>query len=345
MAACVDTIRYIHARLMIVASVVVSTSVIGTFGIIESCAAGDEQSVSETVATVNEILGIASLRVTLNGKSETLRILPLANEEELQSAGKTWNAVTQRHERVISKADIERFLRNRAMIMNFLRCITPPQSTISLRGIQKLPVAGIGASVAFHHPTGRKVDLTSTMLAEGFAMPEPRLWGYMMSEKYPPSNDDDAVEFFYSVPKSDCGLWLDARPRARGYIPLSENADPALAVPLPTFRFDTKSESGALRVHRIGVTVILRRADDAGEIACAAWQINDDIRKLTSEYSDADVMADTFAVRVENEVLAHLTSLSDGHMQLPSVTKVQVRLRSVEFAGKEMGTRTNSPVD
>ena len=100
-------------------------------GVLPHSAEAESQPAASRVAVVEDVVGIASLKVTLDGQLEVVNVAHLAGEADLRTSLESARAAGQQGEAVISAADVARFLKNRELIRNFFRCLTPPGSRVA----------------------------------------------------------------------------------------------------------------------------------------------------------------------------------------------------------------------
>lgn len=301
------------------------TMLVGVLVTVVACAAyamNKEHEFAGTRATSVGIVGIASLKVVVDGKAETVGISQLASEDQLLATLQSEDAL---RDAPFSKADVERFLHNRALIVNFMRCRAPPGVQLTLRQIRSGTTGSITADVAVHLPSGHRVDLASVMIGQGFAIPEQDLWSRTRETDDPTY----AMDSCNAAREAGIGLWTTTRPREDGYEPLSLELDPSLAVPLQTIWFETRSSSEwPIQQPCIGMTVIVGTECDVYKIAAAEAWINTILREYVSGFSAAEVNTREFVTLTEQEMLSRLSEAREWGVERPTLTRVQVRLNT-----------------
>jgi copper chaperone CopZ len=303
-------------------------------------------------AVVEEVLGIATIRVSHEGRTEVVRFSGICGEDELREE------LDSTHEAGVPENDVRRFLENREMIRNFLQALMPSGSRVALHGMHRDPSGKIRADVAFDYGRGEQflINLESVILGEGFGMPLPRLWSSTVDEEnlriLPPTTQDlpsmrpgisldeqlkmarqETAEFFTvscfrQAYEWGEGLWADGRCQKSGMRtrPLPADCNPALAVPMLGFYFSPRSGNTTFDTsHRAAVTVICTARSDVQRVAGAAREFWPMLHEYFSSQNAADLTETSLVCQLEAELLSRLRHSIKEDTGTPRIASVQLR--------------------
>jgi len=271
----------------------------------------------ESTAVVKTVCGMAAVEVAHEGKTKIVGFSTIASEEDLRTALASSDSTG------ISKQDLTRFLNNRELIVNCLRGLMPPGTPLELHDMRQESADQWVASVAFH--PGWKgemyIDLDSTVLTLGFAVPAPRYWQALLrsTDEIHESESDYAVLCASGAREVGAGLWADGRRAQPGVTryELPAGVDQKLAIPLLGLR--------GMSNGKVAITVICQSEADVPKITRAAPWINWEVLKecfagiKVSELSEASRLA-----QFETTVLSRLKAATQWSDDPPSIERVMV---------------------
>lgn len=277
----------------------------------------------ESTAVVKTVCDIAAVEVAHEGQTKIVRFSEIASEGDLRTGLASSDSAG------VSKKDLTRFLKNRELIVSFLRGLMPPGTPVKLHSMRQESAGKWVASVAFHPGWKNEmyIDLDSTILTLGFGVPAPRYWHALLlsaEEVDEMAPEYDAVLRASGARKSGAGLWADGSRKRPGVtnFELPEGVDPKLAIPLLGI---SGMSNGS-----VAITVICKGESDVAKVAKAAPWINWEVLKeCFSGIRVSELHETSRRTEFENSVLSRLNAAEQWSDDPPTIERVMVRTMAV----------------
>jgi hypothetical protein len=276
------------------------------------------------VAIVEDIVGIASIKVMFEGKEEIIRISGMADEGSLRQ----WQTTPKT---AVSETEVARFLENRLLIMNFLRCLMPPGTSVELYKVRRTPQGVIHAKVGFPLDGGKdgpRADLAAVVFTNGYGLPESHLWRKWKEGVFEDSDAciDLPIELWevHASRVSKQGIWADrdSPPGVVRSVPLQGHVEPKLAVPFRAIH--GRTSRGRQVAYYVGVTIVSESPADVEKIALHAARIHQELGAFLAELDGNVLLEKGFVSRVELQMLSRLRERQWPGIQ-PRLSGVQIR--------------------